>query len=69
MACGLPIITSHVRGVPEIINEGENDFLIEPCSNAQLAEKAFLILYNDTPSVTGCRGIIGSMYAVTAGKA
>lgn len=34
-------------GVPEIINDGENGFLIEPQSSAQIAEKASFILRND----------------------
>lgn len=47
MACGLPILTTYVRGLPEIINDGENGFLIEPQSSAQIAEKASFILRND----------------------
>jgi N-acetyl-alpha-D-glucosaminyl L-malate synthase BshA len=47
MASGLPILATRVRGVPEIINEGVNGFLVEPGDSHQIAEKAILILQND----------------------
>jgi glycosyltransferase involved in cell wall biosynthesis len=47
MASGLPIVTTRVRGLPEIVTEGENGFLVEPKNPQQLAEKILLILKND----------------------
>ena len=44
MAAGLPIVTTNVRGLPEIVKDGENGFVVEPQNSAQLAEKISLIL-------------------------
>ena len=46
MASGLPIIASKVGGLPEIIKEGENGFLVEPRNPGQIAEKVLLLLQN-----------------------
>lgn len=47
MAMGLPIIASRVRGLPEIIKEGENGFLVEPRNPRDIAEKINILLTND----------------------
>ncbi len=39
LACGMPVIVSNVRGVPEIIKDGHNGFLIEPEKPEQIANK------------------------------
>ena len=44
MAAGLPIVTTNVRGLPEIVRDGENGFTVEPQNPAQLAEKILLLL-------------------------
>ncbi len=46
MALGLPIVASRVRGLPEIITDGENGFLVEPKNSAQLAQKIIQLLEN-----------------------
>jgi glycosyltransferase involved in cell wall biosynthesis len=46
MAAGLPIITTRIRGLPEIITDGENGYLVEPERPAQLAEKIISLLEN-----------------------
>jgi len=46
MASGLPIIATEVRGMPEIIAEGENGFLVPPRKPRKLAEKILLLLNN-----------------------
>jgi glycosyltransferase involved in cell wall biosynthesis len=46
MASGLPIITTNVRGLPEIVKNGENRFIFKPEDPKDLAEKILLILEN-----------------------
>jgi glycosyltransferase involved in cell wall biosynthesis len=47
MASGLPIVASKVGGLPEIIIEGINGFLVEPKNAEQIAEKVILLQSND----------------------
>lgn len=47
MASGLPIVATKVGGLPEIIKDGENGFLVEPRNPGQIAERALLLLNND----------------------
>lgn len=47
MASGLPIIATNVRGLPEIIKNGENGFLVEPKNPEGIAEKVLLLLEDD----------------------
>ena len=47
MACGLPIVATKVGGLPEIIEDSENGFLIAPKNPRQIAEKILLLLEND----------------------
>lgn len=48
MAAGLPIVTTRVRGLPEIVADGKNGFLVEPANSSQLAEKVSFILNSDS---------------------
>jgi glycosyltransferase involved in cell wall biosynthesis len=47
MAAGLPVVSTTVGSIPEIIREGENGFLIEPGDYKGLAEKIIHLLRND----------------------
>jgi len=38
MACGRPIVSTDVGGIPEIVAEGENGFLVKPGNSLELAE-------------------------------
>jgi glycosyltransferase involved in cell wall biosynthesis len=46
MGCGLPIIASHVGGIPEIVKNGENGILVNSGSAAEI-KKAILCLMDD----------------------
>lgn len=47
MACGLPIVATRVDGVPEVVKDGENGFLVEPGNPGQIAAKVIFLLKND----------------------
>lgn len=44
MASGLPVVTTDVRGLPEIVKEGENGFLVKPEDPREISKKVLLIL-------------------------
>ena len=46
MACDKPMIASNVGGIPNIITNNENGFLIEPTNNDELTEKIERIINN-----------------------
>lgn len=47
LACGLPVITTKVKGLPEIIKDKINGYLIEPGDYKDLAEKIIFLFKND----------------------
>lgn len=57
----LPIVASHVGGLPEIVRDGENGILIEPRSPVQL-ERAILHVY-DNPDLGRAMGIRGREFS------
>jgi glycosyltransferase involved in cell wall biosynthesis len=44
MVSGLPVIAGHVGGIPEMVTEGENGFLIQPGNVNDLADKIAMLL-------------------------
>jgi len=57
LASGLPVITTTVGGIPEVIQNGKNGFLVKPYDSKGLAEK---ILYlTENPNVASEIGIAG----------
>ncbi len=46
MATGLPVITTNVGGVPDIVEDGQQGFLIAPNDDAALEQKLALLLEN-----------------------
>ena len=37
MACGTPVVASRIGGVPEIVEDGETGYLVDPGDREQLA--------------------------------
>jgi glycosyltransferase involved in cell wall biosynthesis len=48
MACGLPIIASRVGGIPDIITNDINGYLVEVKDTNDMANKIMLLLSDDT---------------------
>jgi glycosyltransferase involved in cell wall biosynthesis len=47
MASGLPIVATKIRGLPELVENGINGFLVEPEKPEKLAEKILLLLMDN----------------------
>jgi N-acetyl-alpha-D-glucosaminyl L-malate synthase BshA len=48
MACEVPVIASRVGGLPEVLTDGEDGFLVEPYNVDLMARRALEILSNDS---------------------
>ncbi len=62
MACGKPVISTKVEGIPEIVSHGENGLLIDPGDSKQLANEIIRILQNKEES--GVMGRSARNYAI-----
>lgn len=47
MAAGLPVVSTNVSGIPEVIMDGQNGFLVNPRSPEEIAEKSVKLLTDD----------------------
>lgn len=47
MAAGLPVVSTHAGGIPEVIQDGVHGFLVEPRAPEQLVDKILILLQND----------------------
>jgi glycosyltransferase involved in cell wall biosynthesis len=57
MAVGLPIVATHVDGIPEAVQDGVNGFLLPPGDIQGMAEKILYLLKNpDIASYMGQQG-------------
>ena len=48
MACGVPVVASRVGGLPEVVTDGEEGFLVEPGDIPGMARRALEILTRET---------------------
>jgi glycosyltransferase involved in cell wall biosynthesis len=48
MASGIPVVASRVGGLPEVVTEGAEGYLVEPRNVEEMARKARRILENET---------------------
>jgi glycosyltransferase involved in cell wall biosynthesis len=48
MACEVPVVASKVGGLPEVITDGVDGFLVEPRDVEKMAERARSILADDS---------------------
>jgi glycosyltransferase involved in cell wall biosynthesis len=46
MAVGLPVVTTPVGGIPELVEDGREGFLIQPGDDQELAERILYLLRN-----------------------
>ncbi|MCK5628347.1 glycosyltransferase family 4 protein [Candidatus Bathyarchaeota archaeon] len=57
MSTGLPVVTTNVGGIPEIIEDGVNGFLVEPFNSNQLANR--ILRFLDNPKEAAVMGLAG----------
>ncbi len=48
MACGLPVVASRVGGVPDLVDDGETGFLVEPANPELISEAIHKIRKDET---------------------
>jgi glycosyltransferase involved in cell wall biosynthesis len=49
LSTGLPVVTTNVGGIPEMIDDGKNGFLVEPFNSKELADR--ILYYLEHPAV------------------
>jgi glycosyltransferase involved in cell wall biosynthesis len=56
-SAGVPVVAYAIGGIPEIVRDGDNGFLIPECNSQALAQKIFEVTKLDLgPIVAGARG-------------
>ena len=56
MSTGLPVVTTTVGGIPEMIDSGKNGFLVEPANSRALANR--ILYYLEHPEVASEMGLL-----------
>ena len=61
MACGKPIVSAAVGGIPEVVTDGEHGFLVEGREASRFADRCFTLLADDS-----LRTVMGERAAASA---
>jgi glycosyltransferase involved in cell wall biosynthesis len=56
LSTGLPVVTTNVGGIPEMIENGKNGFLVEPFNSRELADR--ILYYLEHPAATSEMGFL-----------
>ncbi|TRO50395.1 glycosyltransferase family 1 protein [Candidatus Bathyarchaeota archaeon] len=56
LSTGLPVVTTNVGGIPEMISSGKNGFLVEPANSRELADK--ILFFLEHPSSASEMGLL-----------
>jgi glycosyltransferase involved in cell wall biosynthesis len=56
LSTGLPVVTTRVGGIPEMIDSGKNGFLVEPSNSKELADK--ILYYLEHPAAASEMGLL-----------
>lgn len=56
LSTGLPVVTTRVGGIPEMINTGKNGFLVEPSNSRELADR--ILFYLEHPALASEMGLL-----------
>jgi glycosyltransferase involved in cell wall biosynthesis len=57
LSSGLPVVTTKVGGIPEVIEDGKNGFLVEPFNSRELADRILYLL--EHPATASEFGFLG----------
>jgi glycosyltransferase involved in cell wall biosynthesis len=55
LSTGLPVVTTNVGGIPEMIDSGKNGFLVEPANSRELADR--ILFYLEHPAEASEMGL------------
>jgi glycosyltransferase involved in cell wall biosynthesis len=50
MSSGLPVVTTNVGGIPEMIEDGKNGFLVQPFNSQELGDRVLYFLEHPAAS-------------------
>jgi glycosyltransferase involved in cell wall biosynthesis len=56
LSSGLPVVTTNVGGIPEMIDSGKNGFLVEPANSRALADR--ILYYLEHPEAASDMGLL-----------
>ena len=56
LSTGLPVVTTNVGGIPEMINNGKDGFLVEPANSRALADR--ILYYLEHPAEASEMGLL-----------